>query len=272
MPMSDPNQFIKPALNGAGQEDHSEPDTRTALASIPRWKRMLDVTFVVVTLPIAIPVGILLFTFIKIVSPGPAFFRQQRVGHLRRRFMCLKFRTMKVNADTGVHQAHLKELMSANQPTRKLDCAGDKRLIFGGMWLRALCVDELPQLFNVLCGDMSLVGPRPCMPFEFELFSERYKQRCEAPPGLTGLWQISGKNKTTFEEMMDLDLKYVREKSLLLDLKIIVWTIPAIIKLIWEMKIRPHLGARATERVVKPKQEYPAKAAGRLPGTVSARD
>ena len=83
--------------------------------------------------------------------------------------------------------------MTANQPMRKLDCAGDKRLIFGGKWLRAACVDELPQLFNVLRGDMSLVGPRPSLPSEFALFTERHKQRCDVRPGLTGLWQVSGK-------------------------------------------------------------------------------
>jgi lipopolysaccharide/colanic/teichoic acid biosynthesis glycosyltransferase len=276
--MSNPNQVIEPAINCVGREDRSQRENRaqikteTVSAPIPSWKRMLDVTLIVMSLPFLVPVGVIVFVFVKIASPGPAFFRQQRVGHMRRKFMCLKFRTMRVNADTVVHQEHLQQLMKTNQPTRKLDCAGDKRLIFGGMWLRAAGVDELPQLFNVLRGDMSLVGPRPCTPFEFELFSERYKQRCEAPPGLTGLWQVSGKNKTTFEEMIDLDLKYVREKSLGLDLKIIGLTVPAIMKLIWEMKLRPKLGMRPVEMAVKTNTELPRKAAGPLPGTVSARD
>jgi lipopolysaccharide/colanic/teichoic acid biosynthesis glycosyltransferase len=190
-------------------------------------------------IPFLIPVGIVVCTFIKIVSPGPVLYRQQRVGRGRRRFMCLKFRTMKVSADIGMHQRHWEQLVTANQPMRKLDCAGDKRIIPGGKWLRAAGVDELPQLFNVLCGDMSLVGPRPSLPFEFALFTERHKQRCDVSPGLTGLWQVSGKNKTTFEEMMDLDLKYLREKSLWLDLKIMAWTVPTIMKLVWEMKIQP---------------------------------
>jgi lipopolysaccharide/colanic/teichoic acid biosynthesis glycosyltransferase len=243
-----------------------------AFVPIPKWKRALDVTLILIAIPFLIPIAALIYVFVKIFSPGPAFFRQQRVGHMSRRFMCLKFRTMKVNADTGVHQEHLKQLMTSNQLTQKLDCAGDKRLIFGGLWLRSAGVDELPQLFNVLCGDMSLVGPRPCTPFEFELFSERYKKRCGTPPGLTGLWQVSGKNKTTFEEMVDLDLKYVQEKSLLLDLKIIALTVPAILKLIWEMKIRPRFGVRPVEKIAKPSVELSRTAAGQMSGTVTARD
>ena len=259
-------------MNLAGHEGHAPTANGTALAPIPAWKRILDVTLVLMAIPFLIPVGILVYAFIKIASPGPAFFRQQRVGYMCRRFMCLKFRTMKVNADTGVHRAHLKQLMTANQPTRKLDCAGDKRLIFGGMWLRATGLDELPQFFNVLRGDMSLVGPRPCVPYEFELYSEHHKQRCQTPPGMTGLWQVSGKNNTTFEQMMDLDLKYVREKSLWLDLKIMAWTVPAIMQLVWEMKIRPRIGMGPVERTVKPDAEFPAKAAVRLSGTVPAKD
>jgi exopolysaccharide production protein ExoY len=272
MPMTDPNRLIRPAINRAVPVDPAQGETDTASAPVDGWKRFLDVTLVLLSLPFSIPVGIIIYAFIKIVSPGPAFFRQQRVGYLGRRFMCLKFRSMKVDADTGVHQAHLKQLMTANQPTRKLDCAGDKRLIPGGLWLRAMGVDELPQLFNVLCGDMSLVGPRPCTPYEFDLYSERHKQRCDAPPGLTGLWQISGKNNTTFEQMMDLDLRYVREKSLWLDLKIIASTIPAIMKLVWQMKIRPKMGMRPAERIVKPDTKPPTKAAGPMPGTVHAGD
>ena len=244
------------------------------LKPIPAWKRMLDVTLILMAMPLLIPIGIIIYCFIKIASPGPAFFRQQRVGYLRRKFMCVKFRTMKVDADTGVHQAHLRQLMTANQPTRKLDCAGDKRLIAGGVWLRAMGVDELPQLFNVLCGDMSLVGPRPCTPYEFELFSESHKQRCQVPPGLTGLWQISGKNKTTFEQMMELDLKYLREKSLWLDMKIIALTFPAVMKLVWEMKIWAKLRSLTpdpVEKTMRPDTPTSVKAAGPLPGTVPAK-
>jgi len=174
--------------------------------------------------------------FIKIVSPGPVLFKQERVGHMGRRFRCLKFRTMAVNADTGVHQSHLSQLMTSNQPMKKLDRVGDPRIIPGGLWLRALGADELPQLVNVLRGEMSLVGPRPCVVYEYEMFEPRHRLRCETLPGLTGLWQVNGKNRTTFERMMQLDLAYVAKKSLFLDLQIIVRTLPAILLQVWRVK------------------------------------
>jgi lipopolysaccharide/colanic/teichoic acid biosynthesis glycosyltransferase len=125
--------------------------------------------------------------------------------------------------------------MNSTQPMKKLDGVGDSRLIPGGLWLRACGVDELPQLINVLRGEMSLVGPRPCVPYEYEMLQGRHRQRCETLPGLTGLWQVNGKNRTTFDKMMQLDLAYVVEKSLLLDLKIMVWTVPAIFLQVWDL-------------------------------------
>jgi exopolysaccharide production protein ExoY len=206
----------------------------------PVWKRVLDITLVLLALPFLLIIGVVIAVFIKVVSPGPAFFRQRRVGIFGKEFMCLKFRTMKVNADTAVHREHLKTLMTANRPTRKLDCA-DARLIFGGLILRSTGVDELPQFINILRGEMTLVGPRPCTSYEFGLYLPRHKRRCEAPPGLTGLWQVSGKNRTTFEEQIELDVYYVDHKSLWLDLKIIAMTIPAIVVQVWEMRKRSKL-------------------------------
>lgn len=205
-------------------------ETRSAnQQGIPSWKRLLDLLAIVVAAPLVLPVMLLVALVIKIVSPGPALFRQERIGYLGRRFTCFKFRTMLVNADTTVHQGHLNRLMDSNLPMKKLDSSGDKRLIPCGRILRALGLDELPQILNVLRGEMSLVGPRPCVPYEYESYTARHRQRLEAVPGLTGLWQVSGKNRTTFEEMIDLDIYYARHKSLWLDLKIILKTIPAII-------------------------------------------
>jgi exopolysaccharide production protein ExoY len=171
-------------------------------------------------LPLMLGIALL----IKLVSRGPVFFKQERVGFLRRRFFCYKFRTMQVDANTEVHQRHLKDLMETNKPMIKMDSTGDPRLIPFGQFLRATGLDELPQLLNVLRGEMSLVGPRPCIVYEFNNYSVDYHPRFDTPPGLTGLWQVSGKNRTTFTEMMRLDIQYVRHRSLWLDIRIMVRT------------------------------------------------
>ena len=194
---------------------------------LPWWKRSLDIVCICLAAPVVLPVMVIISAVIKLISPGPALFRQVRIGYRGQRFTCFKFRTMVVNADTGVHKGHLDNLIGSNVPMKKLDTS-DSRLIPCGLVLRSLGLDELPQIFNVLRGEMSLVGPRPALPYEYEAYTPRHRQRCEAAPGLTGLWQVSGKNRTTFEEMIDLDVRYARTKSPLLDLKIIFKTIPAL--------------------------------------------
>jgi len=231
--------------NGYADEDLPEFGEGSASTRVPRWKRVFDVTCVLLTAPLWVPVGIAIATVIKLVSPGPAFFRQERIGHMGRRFYCLKFRSMKVNADTGVHKDHLTELMTRNQAMKKLDGA-DKRLIPGGLLLRTLGLDELPQLINVLRGEMSLVGPRPSLAYEHDLYEAHHRQRCHTLPGLTGLWQVNGKNRTTFARMMELDLEYVKKKSLGLDLKILVSTIPAIVKQAYDVRQGRKASSQAT--------------------------
>lgn len=191
---------------------------------VPSWKRALDVTLIILALPVVLPLAVVIGAVIALVSPGPILFRQERVGLGTRRFMCLKFRTMRVHAETATHQGHLKELMESNTPMLKLDTRGDSRIIPFGIVLRSSGLDELPQLINVLIGDMSLVGPRPCLPYESSAYQPWQMERFNTLPGLTGLWQVSGKNKTTFNQMMDLDIKYSREKTLWLDLGIIAKT------------------------------------------------
>jgi exopolysaccharide production protein ExoY len=218
---------------------------------VPWWKRALDVTLIVLAMPILVPIGLFVAAIIKLVSPGPVFFQQERVGYRGQRFMCFKFRTMMVNADAAVHQEHLEDLMASNRPMSKLD-GEDPRVVPGGIWLRALVLDELPQLINVFRGDMSLVGPRPCLNYEYEKYLPRHRGRCATLPGLTGLWQVNDKNNTTFEEMIDLDLKYVRTQSLGLDLSILLRTVPAVIGQTYQV--------RRKKREAK-KQAQPAKAA-----------
>jgi len=143
--------------------------------------------------------------------------------------MCYKFRSMVVRADTGVHRDHFAKLVGTNAPMQKIDGQLDSRLIPCGWILRSTGLDELPQIVNILKGEMSIVGPRPCIPYEAEKYLPWQMERFDTLPGLTGLWQVSGKNRTTFEEMMNLDIKYVRTKSLGLDVRIIFMTAPAIL-------------------------------------------
>jgi len=205
----------------------------------PVWKRTLDIGLIILAAPVLLPVMFLVWLVIKCVSPGPALFRQERIGFLGRSFTCFKFRTMVINADTGIHQGHLRGLMCSNVPMKKLDVKGDPRLIPCALVLRSLGLDELPQIFNVLRGEMSLVGPRPCLPYEYENYTPRHRRRFEAVPGLTGLWQVSGKNRTTFEEMINLDVYYARHRGFWLDLKILFKTLPSIVTQTREVSAKP---------------------------------
>lgn len=199
-----------------------------------RMKRILDVSLATIATLVFAPVMLGIALLVKIVSPGPILFRQTRVGYLGRPFECLKFRTMRPNAATSAHSSYLAELMTQEKPMTKLDRKGDPRVIpFGGI-LRATGLDELPQLFNVLRGEMSLVGPRPCTLSEYNLYTTWHKRRLRAKPGITGLWQVSGKNDTTFSEMIDLDIRYCERWDLGMDLSIISRTWQVIFKQLWQ--------------------------------------
>jgi lipopolysaccharide/colanic/teichoic acid biosynthesis glycosyltransferase len=136
---------------------------------------------------------------------------------------------MVAGADTSVHKDYLDRLMTTNVPMVKMDAGGDPRVIPTGRVLRTFGLDELPQLINVLRGEMSLVGPRPCLPYEYEKYLPWQRERFNAVPGLTGLWQVNGKNRTTFLEMVHLDIRYARTSNVWLDLGIILKTVPALI-------------------------------------------
>ena len=224
-------------------------ETEAATASppeLPSWQSVLDVTCILLSLPLWLTIVLLVALWIKIASPGPIFFRQERIGFRGSRFMILKFRTMKVNVETKSHEGHLEQLINANIPMTKLDSAGDPRIIAGGRILRATGLDELPQLFNVLRGEMSLVGPRPCTPHEFKKYKVWQRDRVNAPPGLTGYWQVNGKNKTTFTEMIEMDIFYTKNLSLLLDLEIMVRTLPAIGAQVIETRLARRVRTRAS--------------------------
>lgn len=214
------------------------------------FKRLLDISLVLLSLIPLAPIFILIAVLIRLDSAGPAIYKQERVGArlgfrrgspcwVRRRFTMYKFRTMKNDAKAKIHYEFVKayitddfslseiEAMRKAQSMYKL--VNDPRVTRVGDFLRKTSLDELPQFWNVLLGDMSLVGPRPPIPYEIEMYKPRHHQRLEALPGITGLWQIKGRSSTTFEEMVALDLEYIQKQCLWLDLKIMFGTLPAVL-------------------------------------------
>jgi lipopolysaccharide/colanic/teichoic acid biosynthesis glycosyltransferase len=196
----------------------------------------MDILIVAFTAPFWLPIMIVIACGIKIVSPGCVFFFQERIGYRGRRFKLFKFRSMKTNVETSSHEQHCVDLIKADRPMTKLDAAGDARIIPLGRLLRASGLDELPQIFNVLRGEMSLVGPRPCTPNEYSRHEPWQWARFNTLPGLTGYWQVNGKNKTTFSEMIEMDIHYVRSVSLGMDLSIMLKTVPTLVGQVLEIR------------------------------------
>jgi lipopolysaccharide/colanic/teichoic acid biosynthesis glycosyltransferase len=208
-------------------------------------KRGLDVVIASILLLLLSPLMLLIAVAILIYSPGPVFFTQERVGGKRHSthgkhsswnrvtFLCLKFRTMHINADSSLHKAYIKALIeNDNEMLTKIQgekseihkLVKDPRITRPGKLLRKLSLDELPQLLNVLRGDMSLVGPRPAIPYEVDMYRPWHLKRLEAQPGITGLQQVSARSTADFDQQVRLDLEYIEHQSLWLDLKIILKT------------------------------------------------
>lgn len=188
----------------------------------------MDVAGAGIGLVIAAPLIIVAAILIKLVSAGPVLFRQQRIGLFGEPFTMYKLRTMYECADPRTHELYIDKLISTDQRMTKRD-REDPRIIPFGRLLRKFCIDELPQLFNVLGGDMSLVGPRPCLPFEAGRCQDWQRRRFSVRPGLTGLWQVKGKNRTTFDGMMQMDVRYTVGMSFFSDLTILVSTIGVVL-------------------------------------------
>jgi len=199
------------------------------------WKRAFDILGSIVAIIALSPLFLFVSVLIKTVSKGPVFFKQQRVGYMGKTFTMWKFRTLKVNADAARHRMYVTKLINGasqngtakDAPMTKLD-NHDERIPFG-QTLRKMCIDELPQLLNVLRGEMSLVGPRPALMYEVEEYLPWHFRRFDVLPGMTGLWQVSGKNRLTFNEMVRLDIQYIRQQSFWLDIKILLRTPFAIV-------------------------------------------
>jgi lipopolysaccharide/colanic/teichoic acid biosynthesis glycosyltransferase len=196
-------------------------------------KRAIDVVGSGALLLMLSPFLAAIVALIKLTSKGPVIYKQERLGQFGARFKCLKFRTMYTNNDPKIHQEYVQQFIAGkdglnnsegtDKPVYKL--VKDPRVTFIGGFLRKTSLDELPQFWNVMRGDMSLVGPRPPVPYEFEVYDIWHRRRVlEVRPGVTGLWQVSGRNRTRFDEMVRLDLRYCQTWSIWLDLKILLAT------------------------------------------------
>jgi len=198
-------------------------------------KRLFDLVGASVLLVCLSPVMLVCALLVRLSSPGPVLFRQQRVGAQGREFTFLKFRSMRVDADPALHREYVARFINGAAEQQTSDKGAmfklvqDPRVTPVGRWLRRTSLDELPQLINVLRGEMSLVGPRPPIPYELEHYRPEHLRRLAVKPGITGLWQISGRSHTTFEEMVALDLEYIQRASFMTDLGILLRTVPVVI-------------------------------------------
>jgi len=195
-------------------------------------KRIFDIIIALVNVIFFSPILIVLGILIKLDSPGPVFYKQKRIGEYGRPFLIIKFRSMWVDADERTHEEYvtrlIRENLSQEQISRNegksLKMEKDPRITRIGKFLRKTSLDELPQLFNVLRGDMSIVGPRPPLPYEINVYQDWHMRRLEAPPGITGLWQVKARNQVSFDEMVRLDLEYINNYSFWLDIKLMLQT------------------------------------------------
>lgn len=217
--------LLKQSGDSAPANDDPRPadgrGRRLRNAAYLKAKRWFDLLMILACLPILLPLFAMAGCWVMAVSRGPVLFCQQRVGKNGKIFTLYKFRSMGAGVSERPHRDYVRSLVKSRRPMTKLDRLGDCRFIPGGRFLRSSGLDELPQLLNVLSGEMSLVGPRPCLPYECEFFSARQCARFRVAPGLTGLWQVKGRNEATFRQMNAMDLYYSRRASFWFDLAIL---------------------------------------------------
>ncbi len=223
--------FPSASLSGFG----GVPLIDLGLPGIYGWKRTVKRAFdLILTFGILLfiwPIMLVIAVAIRLDSPGPILFMQDRAGEHGRIFKVMKFRSMRVNADASIHREHVAKLIRENTSLESSDGQSatlkltvDPRITRMGHFIRKTSLDELPQFFNVLRGEMSLVGPRPPIPYEVELYKEWHKRRLDAIPGITGIWQVNGRNRVSFDEMVRMDIGYIENQSIWLDLKLILLT------------------------------------------------
>jgi lipopolysaccharide/colanic/teichoic acid biosynthesis glycosyltransferase len=204
-------------------------------------KRAIDIALASALIVLAAPLLLLLWCLVRSTSTGPALFRQERLGRDMRPFTMLKLRSMYADNDDRTHRDFVTTMLSAEEaeeaeeevPARNnalFKLTGDPRVTPLGAWLRRTSLDELPQLINVLRGDMSLVGPRPMLPWEAQLLAAPHRRRFTVKPGITGLWQVNGRSRLSMRTALELDVEYTRRRSVLLDLSILARTVPALFR------------------------------------------
>ena len=225
------------ASDGTLYPDLLNPDSGRSISRA--IKRAMDVAGSVIALAICWPLFLVIASAVKLSSRGPVFFRQTRVGQYGHPFVLYKFRTMVADCDPGVHRDFVKSLIANQRPADKaaesspgvFKMTNDRRITRLGKILRRTSLDEMPQIFNVLRGNMSLVGPRPALPYELAVYQTWHRQRIvAAKPGITGLWQVTSRSRVRFDEMVRLDLRYATSWSPWLDLKIILRTPLAVLR------------------------------------------
>jgi lipopolysaccharide/colanic/teichoic acid biosynthesis glycosyltransferase len=220
---------------GTGME-RERPAVRRPVPAVSRLVMdALDVVLAGLLLVVAAPVLTVIALLIRLSSPGPVLFRQLRIGHLEQPFAMLKFRTMYVDCDDRLHRDFVTRMLNGDTageaaPDGVFKLADDPRVTRIGRFLRRTSLDELPQLVNVLRGEMSLVGPRPALPWEIELYGPTHRLRFQVRPGMTGLWQVRGRNRVDLARALDLDVEYVARQSVRLYLLILVMTVPAVLR------------------------------------------
>jgi lipopolysaccharide/colanic/teichoic acid biosynthesis glycosyltransferase len=194
-------------------------------------KRVLDITHAATALVVSAPILLIVAVLVRVTSRGPVLFRQTRVGRTGAPFLMLKFRTMRHGCDDKTHRDYVRLLLADQAPAHDglYKLVDDPRVTRVGAVLRRLSLDEVPQLLNVLKGDMSLVGPRPALDFEADLFPDWAAPRYLVAPGVTGLWQVSGRNRLTMLQGLELDVEYVERRSFVVDLLILARTVPAVL-------------------------------------------
>jgi len=235
---------VHPAQQKAVEDDGFWPVEPLLEKAAPRetgariqeaFKRAFDIAGSAILLAILSPIFLMVGALVKLKSPGPVFFKQKRVGEGAAPFEMLKFRSMHINNDSAIHQQYVTWFITASDEEKKkaqgvFKLTNDPRITPIGAFLRKSSLDELPQLWNVLRGDMSLVGPRPPLDYEVQKYAAWHRRRVlEAKPGITGLWQVTGRSRTTFDEMVRLDLRYARKVSVWTDIKILLATPRAVI-------------------------------------------